>query len=196
MVPTLYPHRERIHKLKWSRKYLNLLCKFTAKLSNNRNLSYLCLRELAQCRLPFSVLYCADSGWGSLKDKQTKGNHQNTVHMTQLSIVFEKILDSIHKVFTNIFGWIIAVFTAYLSGWGMIRAVSCLCSSLLYGIWRGESQLLWTASPNGRKQWFRWGMCSSGYVGLELLSLLFGLWDVDKVLHWKENNPQCAVKWK
>lgn len=38
--------------------------------------------------------------------------------MTQLSIVFEKILDSIHKVFTNIFGWIIAVFTAYLSWLG------------------------------------------------------------------------------
>lgn len=34
--------------------------------------------------------------------------------MTQLSIVIERILDSIHKVFTNIFGWIIAVFTAYL----------------------------------------------------------------------------------
>ena len=38
--------------------------------------------------------------------------------MTQLSIVFEKILDSIHKVFTNIFGWIIAIFTAYLSWLG------------------------------------------------------------------------------
>ena len=38
--------------------------------------------------------------------------------MTQLSIVFEKILDSIHKVFTNIFVWIIAVFTAYLSWLG------------------------------------------------------------------------------
>ena len=38
--------------------------------------------------------------------------------MTQLSIVFEKILDSIHKVFTNIFGWIIAVFTAYPSWLG------------------------------------------------------------------------------
>ena len=38
--------------------------------------------------------------------------------MTQLSIVFEKILDSIHKVFTNIFGWIIALFTAYLSWLG------------------------------------------------------------------------------
>ena len=38
--------------------------------------------------------------------------------MTQLSIVFEKILDSIHKVFTNIFGWIIAIFTVYLSWLG------------------------------------------------------------------------------
>jgi len=65
--------------------------------------------------------------------------------MTQLSIVFEKILDSIHKVFTNIFDWIVAVFTAYLSwlgndsgsfllvlvaliwdmAWGIAAAVKC-----------------------------------------------------------------------
>lgn len=38
--------------------------------------------------------------------------------MTQLSIVFERILDSIQKVFSNLFGWIIAVFTAYLSWLG------------------------------------------------------------------------------
>lgn len=36
----------------------------------------------------------------------------NTVFMTQLSIVFERILDSIQKVFSNLFGWIIALFSA------------------------------------------------------------------------------------
>ena len=34
-------------------KNLNLLCKFTAKLSKNRNLSYLCAGELAVVPSPF-----------------------------------------------------------------------------------------------------------------------------------------------
>ena len=38
--------------------------------------------------------------------------------MTQLSIVFERILDSIQKVFSNLFGWIIALFSAYLAWLG------------------------------------------------------------------------------
>ena len=42
----------------------------------------------------------------------------NTVFMTQLSIVFERILDSIQKVFSNLFGWIIALFSAYLAWLG------------------------------------------------------------------------------
>lgn len=38
--------------------------------------------------------------------------------MTQLSMVFERILDSVQKVFSNVFGWIIAVFSAYLAWLG------------------------------------------------------------------------------
>ena len=38
--------------------------------------------------------------------------------MTQLSIVFERILDSIQKVLRNLFGWIIALFSAYLAWLG------------------------------------------------------------------------------
>ena len=38
--------------------------------------------------------------------------------MTQLSIVFERILDSIQKVFSNLFGWIIALFSAYIAWLG------------------------------------------------------------------------------
>ena len=59
--------------------------------------------------------------------------------MIQLSIVFERILDSIHKVFSNVFGWIIAVFTAYLSWLGndsgsILLVVVALVWDMAWGI--------------------------------------------------------------
>ena len=59
--------------------------------------------------------------------------------MTQLSIVFERILDSIQKVFSNVFGWIIAVFTAYLSWLGndsgsILLVVVALVWDMAWGI--------------------------------------------------------------
>lgn len=59
--------------------------------------------------------------------------------MTQLSIVFERILDSIQKVFSNVFGWIIAVFMAYLSWLGndsgsILLVVVALVWDMAWGI--------------------------------------------------------------
>ena len=52
--------------------------------------------------------------------------------MTQLSIVFERILDSIQKVFSNLFGWIIALFRELLNPILDAILVITVSSSLAY----------------------------------------------------------------
>ena len=53
--------------------------------------------------------------------------------MTQLSIVFERILDSIQKVFSILFGWIIALFSAYLAWLG--NDSGCILLVLIAIVW-------------------------------------------------------------
>ena len=117
-------------------KNLNLLCKFVAKLTKKHNLSYLCYGELALVPTPFfcSVLCQFLLGMDYFYRLQFI-----LTGMTQLSIVFERILDSIQKVFSNVFGWIIAVFTAYLSWLGndsgsILLVVVALVWDMAWGI--------------------------------------------------------------
>ena len=84
-------------------KNLNLLCKFTSKLSKNRYLSYLCSGELAVVPSPFFCSVLCQFLLGMHFFEQPL----NTVFMTQLSIVFEKYISKVKQIISFCFSLLV-----------------------------------------------------------------------------------------